>query len=92
MRSRLHLHACVPKLLRCRVPPENAALLALLIIGLHAPAAFADPPWLEVPFVHQVKAGCGSAASRVNNLDGTNVDGADWMRICALKLKTCDLR
>jgi predicted double-glycine peptidase len=62
MRSRLHLHACVPKLLRCRVPPENAALLALLIIGLHAPAAFADPPWLEVPFVHQVKAGCGSAA------------------------------
>jgi predicted double-glycine peptidase len=38
------------------------AWLALSLIGLHSPASSADSPWLEVPFVHQVKAGCGSAA------------------------------
>lgn len=36
--------------------------LALLMIGLPSFAAAADSQWLEVPFVHQVKARCGSAA------------------------------
>jgi predicted double-glycine peptidase len=73
----MDFHACVPSLLRCvallfarlqsrvaSVSPENAVLraLALLIIGLSSFAAAADSQWLEVPFVHQVKAGCGSAA------------------------------
>src|SRR6266851_6685983 len=78
MPSRLHIHACVTRLLRCvallfarhrswavSVSRENAALracLALLLIGLHSPASSAGSQWLEVPFVHQVKAGCGSAA------------------------------
>jgi ABC-type bacteriocin/lantibiotic exporter with double-glycine peptidase domain len=38
------------------------ATLAILLIGLPSPADSASSPWLEVPFVHQVKAGCGSAA------------------------------
>jgi predicted double-glycine peptidase len=33
-----------------------------LVIGLTSPADSASSPWLDVPFVHQVKAGCGSAA------------------------------
>jgi len=99
MRSRLHFHACVRKLRRCvallfarhrsggnSVSPENAALrawLALLLIGVPSPAAAADSQWLEVPFVHQVKAGCGSAAvamvmqywaSREHGLDAAAAD------------------
>jgi predicted double-glycine peptidase len=78
MASRLHFHACVTKLLRCvallfarhrswavSVSRENVVLgacLALLLIGLRSPASSAGSQWLEVPFVHQVKAGCGSAA------------------------------
>ena len=78
MASRLHVHACVTRLLHgvtlrfgrhrfraISLARQNAALLAslgLLLIGLHSPASSADSPWLEVPFVHQVKAGCGSAA------------------------------
>jgi len=38
------------------------AVLALVLIGLHWPACSTESQWLEVPFVHQVKAGCGSAA------------------------------
>ena len=38
------------------------ACLAILLVGLSSPADSANSPWLEVPFVHQVKAGCGSAA------------------------------
>ncbi|MCU1275058.1 MAG: peptidase family [Bryobacterales bacterium] len=74
--SRLRVRACVTRLLRwaplARHPSwsvslsrKNAALgawLALLLIGLHSPASSAGSQWLEVPFVHQLKAGCGSAA------------------------------
>jgi predicted double-glycine peptidase len=35
---------------------------ALLLVGLFSPASSAGASWLEVPFVRQVKAGCGSAA------------------------------
>jgi len=46
---------CVIGFLRCVTP-----LFALA--GLYSPASSAGSEWLEVPFVHQVKAGCGSAA------------------------------
>src|SRR6266852_3281886 len=38
------------------------ARAALFLIGLYSLASSAGGSWLEVPFVHQVKAGCGSAA------------------------------
>jgi len=59
------------------------ACLALSLIGLHSPASSTDSPWLDVPFVHQVKAGCGSAAiamvmqywaSRQPGIDGAAAD------------------
>ena len=73
MARRFHIHACWPGVPRCArrrwqpisVARENVTLLAslaLLLTGLHSPASSPDSPWLEVPFVHQVKAGCGSAA------------------------------
>jgi len=74
MASRFHVHACVTRSLGPAV---------LLLIGLHSPASSADSPWLEVPFVHQVKAGCGSAsiamvmqywASRQPGLDAARAD------------------
>jgi len=36
--------------------------VALSMIAWHSPVRSAVSPWLEVPFVRQVKAGCGSAA------------------------------
>jgi predicted double-glycine peptidase len=74
----LHFHASVTRWLGCiallsarhrswavSVARENAApraCLALLLIGLLSPASSAGSQWIEVPFVHQVKEGCGSAA------------------------------
>jgi predicted double-glycine peptidase len=95
MASRLHFYACVTRLLGCvarhrssgvSALRESAALragLAFLLIGLHWPASAAEARWLEVPFVRQVKAGCGSAAvamvmqywaSRQPGLDGVAAD------------------
>ena len=78
MASRFHVHACITWLPGCMplrfgrrpswaIPAgrkSNAlrVCLALLLVGLHSPASSADSAWLEVPFVHQVRAGCGSAA------------------------------
>ncbi|HXJ42368.1 MAG TPA: C39 family peptidase [Bryobacteraceae bacterium] len=60
MASGSEISGCVTSLAR------GVALLrasvALLLIGSSSLADSASSPWLEVPFVHQVKAGCGSAA------------------------------
>ena len=95
MASCFHIQAYVTRLLGCvarqrslagSVLRESAALgagLGFLLIGLHWPASAAEAQWLEVPFVHQVKAGCGSAAvamvmqywaSRQPGLDGVAAD------------------
>ena len=78
MVSPLHVHSCGARLAhgltlcfgryRSRAASQSRqtaapmAFLALLFFGVHLPASAADSPWLDVPFVHQVKAGCGSAA------------------------------
>src|SRR5438309_1891385 len=81
MGGRLHPNACVASL--ARGVALHRACLAILLIGLPSPADSASSPWLDVPFVHQVKAGCGSAAiamvmqywvSRQPGLDGKATD------------------
>src|SRR5258706_11765804 len=60
MASGSEINGCVASPWRGMAP--LGACLAILLVGLSTPADSANSPWLEVPFVHQVKAGCGSAA------------------------------
>ena len=74
------MNGCVNSLARVAL---LQACLAIMLMVLPSPADSASSPWLEVPFVHQVKAGCGSAAiamvmqywaSRQPGLDGAAAD------------------
>src|SRR5205085_8932703 len=47
---------------RCVIGFLRCVTLLFALAGLYSPASSAGSEWLEVPFVHQVKAGCGSAA------------------------------
>ncbi len=83
MASGSEINGCVASPWRGMAP--LGACLAILLVGLSSPADSANSPWLEVPFVHQVKAGCGSAAvamvmqywaSRQPGLDAAAADAA----------------
>jgi ABC-type bacteriocin/lantibiotic exporter with double-glycine peptidase domain len=47
---------------RAAVAPRNARVRALLLALSVASGLAADLPWIDVPFVRQVRAGCGPAA------------------------------
>ncbi len=53
------MRATFPKL-RPRCSPIASAALLVAVFGLTALAT--ETPWIDVPFVRQVRAGCGSAA------------------------------
>lgn len=81
MASRFHIYAGANTLLRGVAVLRAFPLL--MLVGLCAPVFSAESSWLEVPFVHQAKAGCGSAsiamvmqywASRQPGLDAAATD------------------
>ena len=40
----------------------SCSLIGMLLAGAFSPAHGAESPWLDVPFVRQVEAGCGAAS------------------------------